>query len=385
MVFFIFIFFLLLLIYCIIIDYYRRCWVKIPEYIPVVSNAPALKISVVVAARNEEVHVSQLAQTFSQQSYPANLVQFIIVNDHSTDETLVKLSDSFSSFENVLLLTLPDDVEGKKRAIEFGIQHATGELIVTTDADCVVPPGWLGAIASFYTETGAKFIAAPVKMTSANNVLGIFQRLDFMTMQGITGASVQNKLHMMCNGANLAYPRTAFYEVNGFDGIDDIPSGDDMMLMFKIYDKYPAQVFYLKNKFTIVETPAESSLKDFFNQRIRWASKAVHFRDKKIFYVLLLTWLVNAGFLVLTTLCFLNYRLWWLLLLMFCMKVLVEYPFVNSIAAFFNERKLLKFFPLLQPLHIFYIVISGWLGRFGTYEWKTRKIKNKGATDPSKL
>lgn len=385
MVFFIFIFFVLLLIYCLIIDYYRRRWKQIPEYIAADGIAPEVKISVIVAVRNEENNVPRLAQNFSQQSYPTNLVQYIFINDHSTDETLARLNEAFSSFNNVMILSLPDNVEGKKHAIAYGIQHATGELIVTTDADCVVQPDWLYILSSFYLETGAKFIAAPVKMISRNNLLGIFQRLDFMTMQGITGASVHNKLHMMCNGANLAYSRTAFHEVNGFEGIDHIPSGDDMLLMYKIFERYPSQVFYLKSIAAIVETPAESSLTNFFNQRIRWASKAVHYRDKKIFYVLLLTWLVNAGFVVLTTLCLLNYRLWWLLLLMFCIKVLVEFPFVNSIAALFNERRLLKFFPLLQPLHIIYIVVSGWFGRFGTYEWKTRKIKNKGAVTPSKL
>lgn len=43
----------------------------------------------------------------------------------------------------------------------------------------------------------------------------------------------------MCNGANLAYERKAFNEVNGFAGVDHIASGDDMLLMHKIGKQYP--------------------------------------------------------------------------------------------------------------------------------------------------
>ena len=72
--------------------------------------------------------------------------------------------------------------------------------------------------------------------------------MDFMVLQGITGAVVYKNNLSMCNGANLAYEKKAFYEVNGFAGIDHIASGDDMLLMHKIWKKYPDRVHYLKSK-----------------------------------------------------------------------------------------------------------------------------------------
>src|SRR5206468_11041876 len=110
----------------------------------------------------------------------------------------------------------------KKKAIEIAISKAKGELIVITDADCLVPLTWLSSIVKFYETFNPVFIAAPVTFYEEDNFLKVFQSLDFMTLQGITGASVYKKFHQMCNGANLAYQKKIFYEVDGFRGIDKI-------------------------------------------------------------------------------------------------------------------------------------------------------------------
>jgi hypothetical protein len=178
----------------------------------------------------------------------------------------------------------------------------------------------------------------------------------------------------MCNGANLAYAKDAFVEVGGFSGIDSIPSGDDMLLMHKIALRYPDRVFYLKSRRAIVSTRSETSWKKFFHQRIRWASKADRYDDKRIFRVLLLVYGVNLLFLVMAVAAF--WDRWWgfLLLVLLVAKTMIEYPFVSNVATFFDQRKLMAYFPLLQPLHILYTLIAGWLGKFGSYRWKGRTI-----------
>jgi hypothetical protein len=253
-------------------------------------------------------------------------------------------------------------------------------LIVATDADCVAGPDWLLVLAALYERRGAKFIAAPVRIGGAaaaerpHSLLEIFQTLDFITLQGITGAAVHKRIHSMCNGANLAYPREVFFEVGGFQGIDQLPSGDDMLLMHKIYLKYPERVFFLKNRQAIVTTRPEASWKGFFHQRIRWASKADQYDDKRIFWVLLLVYFVNVLFFALAIAAFWNP--WWgfVLLVLLVAKTVVEYPFVGEVARFFDQRRLMVYFPFLQPAHIVYTLIAGWLGKFGSYRWKDRKI-----------
>ena len=189
----------------------------------------------------------------------------------------------------------------------------------------------------------------------------------------------------MCNGANLAYTKKAFEEVGGFAGIDNIASGDDMLLMHKIYKQWPQKVMFLKSKDAIVYTAPVNSIKEFFNQRIRWASKADKYADKRIFVVLVLVYLINVVLLFLPILTIfnpeklsiINYQfsiinLWLLLLLI---KTTVELIFLYPVAKFFGKQSMLLMFPLMQPFHIIYTVIAGWLGKFGSYSWKERKVK----------
>lgn len=179
----------------------------------------------------------------------------------------------------------------------------------------------------------------------------------------------------MCNGANLAYEKKVFYEVGGFTGIDNIASGDDMLLMNKIAQKYPQQLGFIKSPAAIVTTLPAQNWKLFFQQRIRWASKATHYKQRAIFMVLLLVYLTN-----LFILCFLVMASWQkfalVLFLLLCVtKFFMELFFVKEVATFFQQQRLIPWLLFLQPLHILYIVSSGLLGQFKSYDWKGRKLK----------
>lgn len=349
------------------------------EYAPGNMMIPNTRFSIIIPARNEADNIGALLKSISNQTYPRDLFEVIVVDDHSTDQTAAIVSQ----FEGVRLVQLKEDRINsyKKKAIETGIAAAKNEWIVCTDADCIVKPEWLQVLVSFIGDRQPVFVAAPVSFTAADSkdkkdsVLYIFQALDFLTLQGITAASVAGKKHNMCNGANLAYKREVFYEVDGFRGIDNIASGDDMLLMHKIWKRYPDQIGYLKSKEAIVETEAAPTWKAFFNQRIRWASKATSYDDKRIFIVLLLVYLFNCSFLALLVLSVFNIVYLYAFLILIVLKTLVEISFVARVSRFFNRQHLLKYFLFFQPLHIGYTIISGFLGTFGSYEWKGRKVK----------
>ena len=363
--------------YSTLILYYWQSWKAIPDPIAIGFNIskqiPSTSVSIIIPARNEEKNIGRLLKSLQEQTYPTELFEIIVIDDHSTDKT----AEIVAQFAGVKLLQLKEDTINsyKKKAIETGIAAASGELIITTDADCIPTRSWLQTIISFKEKTNAGFIVAPVVFECTNEPVQIFQALDFMVLQGITGASVTKKLLSMCNGANLAYEKTLFYQVQGFDGIDHIASGDDMLLMHKIARKFPDRVYYLKSKDAIVNTQPMLTWKDFFNQRIRWASKATHYDDKRIFGVLLLVYLFNFSFLVLLVAGVWLPVYWLALAGLWIGKTIVELPFVYSVAGFFNKQSLLKYFFFFQPLHIFYTILSGLLGQFGKYEWKGRKVK----------
>jgi cellulose synthase/poly-beta-1,6-N-acetylglucosamine synthase-like glycosyltransferase len=371
---------LLFINYAVLIIYYRQSWISIPTFTPKENNIPATKISIIIAARNEEQNIADCLDSIKNQSYPAHLFEVLVVDDHSTDNT-PKIISGYHA-QNVHLVSLKDFVTAskinayKKKAIEIAIQQSTGELIVTTDADCIVPPNWLQTIASFYEEKKPAFIVMPVSINCTNKFIEIFQALDFMTLQGITGASVHKKFHSMCNGANLAYTKKVFNEVDGFKGIDSIASGDDMLLLHKIFERYPNDIAYLKTAAVIVQTQPVQTIAQFFNQRIRWASKADKYDDKRIFTVLLLVYFFNVLiFLLAMGAAFFTFTFAYYLLGILVGKILFELYFLYPVAQFFNKQIILWWFPVAQPFHILYTIIAGWLGKFGSYHWKERKVR----------
>jgi cellulose synthase/poly-beta-1,6-N-acetylglucosamine synthase-like glycosyltransferase len=387
---------ILTILYTTLIIYYRFAFTSIPtiNYSTIQPFNHSTQLSIIIPARNEEANIENCIQSILQNNYPTHLFEIIVVDDHSEDNT-ANIIKKYAA-QNVKLISLKDFITDKinsykKKAIEVAIAQASGTLIITTDADCIVPKTWLQTIASFYEEKKPAFIAAPVLIDCGWKFIQIFQSLDFMTLQGITAAVVHKKQMTMCNGANMAYERAAFYEVGGFAGIDNIASGDDMLLMHKIYKQYPDSVLFLKSKEAIVKTAPVNTIKQFFNQRIRWASKADKYDDKRILPVLILVYFFNCLMLVLPIVGLFNNGQYTILLtadklfniqcsmlglwlFIFTIKIAAELFFLFPVSSFFGKKSMLWFFPFLQPFHICYTIIAGWLGKFGKYTWKERKV-----------
>lgn len=371
----------LLFIYCGLILLYRQWFLRLPLFVKKDGILPQAKFSVIIPARNEEAGIRSCLLSVLRQQYPQDLFEVIVIDDHSTDGTADIIRDLQRGYPNLHLLDLASHVKGselnsyKKKAIELAVEQSSGAWIVTTDADCMVNERWLSVFDAFIQQHQVVFMAAPVMFTDEHSFLSTFQLLDFISLQGITAASVSAGYHTMCNGANIAYRKDVFTEVGAFKGIDQLASGDDMLLMHKIKQKYPGKLGYVYAHESIVTTAPMSDWRGFFNQRIRWASKAESYRDKSIFWTLALVYAVNLLLLVLLIWApfeeqgFAN----WLLLVI--AKTLIELSFMLPVSKFYGATKSLLWFPLMQPLHIAYTVIAGWLGKFGTYRWKGRQVR----------
>jgi cellulose synthase/poly-beta-1,6-N-acetylglucosamine synthase-like glycosyltransferase len=367
---------ILLPAYYFLIGFYEYAYRDIPAFSPDDETVPDEKISVIIPARNEEHNIARCIHSLLLQHYPPGLLEIIVVDDHSTDNTAAIIRQFEVSGVKLISLSeagLPHTVAFKKMAIQAGIDAASGSLIVTTDADCTAGPDWIKTIAAYHRTTGAVFIVAPVKIKPGRRVLSVFQSIDFAILQGITAAGVHTGFHRMCNGADLAYEREAFLSVNGFEGIDRIASGDDMLLMEKIAARYPGRIAYLNSASAIVETLPVTTWNQFFNQRIRWASKTGRYKDKRMLWVLLLVYFLNLCMAILLAGSFFNIH--WLLffLILAFYKCMIEWRFVKDVLQYFRIRQLMPLFPLFQPLHIIYTVLSGFFGIFGSYTWKERK------------
>jgi cellulose synthase/poly-beta-1,6-N-acetylglucosamine synthase-like glycosyltransferase len=366
--------------YVALIAYYRKLFKKLRPF-QVKHGSAATKFSIIIPARNEEDSIGYCIASIYSQDYPAHLFEILVIDDHSTDRTSEVITLLQKQHGTLKLIRLADEIKGKllnaykKKAIETAIPQTSGEWIITTDADCHVEKNWLRSYDCYIQEHQPALIAGPVKYINNGSFVSIFQCLDFLGMQGVTAAAVSANQHSMCNGANLAYKKEAFFEVNGFRGIDNIASGDDMLLMHKIATKFPGKLGYLFSPEGVVSTSPMPDWRRFFNQRIRWASKAEKYDDKTIIAVLVLMYFYNVLLLGLGIASFFSFSCFTLFIISLSIKTLIELSFMVSIADFYKEKKLLWWFPLMQPFHIVYMVVAGWLGKFGSYQWKGRKVK----------
>ena len=371
---------LLFSLYAALMLTYKRWFIKLKPFAPQAANPPKISFTIIIPARNEAENIEALLQSIINQNYPTDKWEVLVIDDFSTDNTAKIVKKISLTHPNIQVIELAEVLQGnqlnsyKKKAIETGIGIAKNEWIVTTDADCLAGANWLSTFNNYILEKDPVFVGAPVSFTNDGSVLQSFQCIDFMALQGITAAAVSAGLHAMCNGANLAYKKEVFFEVNGFKGIDNIASGDDMLLMNKIKEKYPEQMGYLFSQDAIMQTAPMQTLSQFINQRIRWASKGNKYKDVSVIVVLWVVLLLNISLVLLPFMAIFypSLFIFWLLLLI--LKTWIEASFAVHIAAFFSIQLHWKN-TLLQLPHILYTSLAGCLGMFGKYQWKGRLVK----------
>lgn len=334
-------------------------------------------ISVIVPFRNEEKNIARTFENLINQNYPREKFEIIFVNDSSDDRSLQVLGN-LPKQENVKIISVPNDYSAnahKKRAIRFGIENSKGEIIVSTDADCIHKKDWLKNLLNYFDEkTG--FVSGPVEFVSDEKLFSKMQRLEFAGLV-ITGAGlIGSGSPTICNAANIAYRKKVFDEVGGFVYQMSLSSGDDELLMQKIHRDTNYKIKFALDKNAIVSTEANPTVKDFYHQRKRWASKGLFYGDHLLLLKLALIFLFYLSLISQPILgIFISTTFYLTFILSFLLKIIFEYFVIKrGVDLLFNEE-ILKPFILTEILQVPYILISGFMGMFGNLTWKDRKIK----------
>lgn len=357
---------------------YRVGWTRQKKLIIPPNFTASTRISVIIPARNEAQNIEACIQSIAAQDYPESLLEIILVDDHSVDNTARLAMQAAPG--RVRVIALQEWMAGrvvnayKKEALQVGISQSRGELIVTTDGDCIAGKGWLRAHAYLFEQCQAALIIGPVSLEASGREVELFQSIDFMMMQGITVAAHQLNLGGMANGANLAFSHKAFEAVNGYEGTQQLASGDDYLLLHKMNQAFPGRIQLLHAQEAIVRTVAQKNWYSFLQQRIRWASKSGRYSDHRLTFILTWVYLFNLSLLVLGCACFWQAGWWRLLVACLLLKVISELLVLWPAASFFRKKRELFAFPIMQPLHILYIVVAGLLGMKGGYRWKGRQV-----------
>lgn len=255
------------------------------------SSTTEVNVSLIIPFRNEELNLKSLLEGLKQQDYKGGKWEVICVNDHSTDRGRQLVKTYLEKMQYLSLIDLKEH-SGKKAAIQEGINKASGELIITTDADCIHRPTWITSIVDAYIQTGADMIIGPVGIEQESGLRTILEETEQAALSSCSSGSAAVGRPVLCSGANLAYKRKLFQSIKPFDANKQIASGDDMFFLHELKKKNEGvMIHFLKNSKGLVQTKASSSWEEWLHQKVRWAAKSKHYtdRDTKLFGVFLLT------------------------------------------------------------------------------------------------
>ncbi|KAA9339346.1 glycosyltransferase [Hymenobacter busanensis] len=362
----------------------RRHWQRLPV-VPITGPADAPlpaatpTVSVLIAARNEaDTLPLLLADLNQQQGLAPGYFEVLVADDHSTDATAEAVRQfaarSAYPLRVVSLAELPDPATGKKAAVAAALATATTPWVLLTDADCRVPPHWLAAYAAPMAEPTVQFISGPV-LLEGRGLLAELQGLELAALVGVGAACIAAGAPTMCNGANLAYRRSAFAAVAGFAGNAHVPSGDDEFLLHKLAALYPQGIRFLKHPAAVVRTEAQPTLPALLNQRVRWASKWQHYQTAAPRRLALLVLGANLVLALLPLLALAWPALWPWAAAAWLLKLGADALFLSPVLGFFARRRWLWLVPLLQLVYPLYALATGLLGLRGGYRWKGRRTR----------
>ncbi len=363
-------------LYVGLVAYMRMGWGRLPVWRKPDGFVPRTRVSILVAARNEAPNIGTLIDALLAQAYPRELLEIIIIDDHSTDGTSAVVQRYAGDGVQLIVLNESEPLNSyKKKAIAKGIARATGELVVTTDADCRMGPQWLATVVAYYEQHELYMVSSPVVYSDEKNAFEEAQTLEFLYLIGLGAAGIGNRHPSTCNGANLAYRRDVFYEMGGFAGIDDLASGDDELLLHKVAERYADRIGFCKSAEAIVYTDAKPTLRELLSQRKRWASKSTKYKNKAIVALGVSIWLFNVALLAAGGLALFLPGYTTVLFCALAAKFVVEWVFLRPLVKFAGRKHLLGYLPPLTIVHVLYIVYIGLAGNWGKYDWKGRRVR----------
>jgi len=338
-----FLYFILILIFII-------GWKRIYAFVPKGNESIKSLISVVVACRNEEDHIRQLIACMAQQSNQN--FELILVNDHSTDATHNYIKAAQAQYSKIQLVDAVGN--GKKNALKEGILKAGGNLIVTTDADCLPSYHWLESIACYQRKNKCDLIICPVKLSGRDSFFTYLQVLEFTSLVASAAGAAGAGMPILCNGANLAFTKKAWMACQK-DLHPEEQSGDDIFLLESV-KKRGGKIRFLKSESAFVTTKQAGTLLDLIKQRRRWSAKSRLYTDWQLIFTALVVFTVCLFILALAVLSFNNPIFLYVFLALFFSKYLLDSIFLSAVSKFFQLNNIWGFSFLLSIFYPFYIV-----------------------------
>jgi len=328
------------------------------------------KISVIVAARNEEKHLPELLHRLAMQNYPEDCFEIIIGNDRSTDATLNILQEATSRIPNLKIVTVKEEnpeMVGKKGALTLAIEASSNPILAFTDADCLPGENWLKEI-DRHLQGKVDYLAGYSPLIISNPKLSRIKNLERASVFAVTAGSFGINWALTSTARNLAYRRELYNQVGGFKDIGHIRSGDDD-LMLQLMGRKIRKFNFMFTPESFIPSFDKEDIKTQMQLETRRGSKFKHYPasirliilDIALFYTGTIIAIIAAilGLFPLATLGFILLA-----------KILPEFLLLLTFLHKTGRKELLKSFPLAELIYVPYFLYFGIKGTFGKYKWK---------------
>ncbi|HRI31122.1 MAG: glycosyltransferase [Ignavibacteria bacterium] len=228
-------------------------------------------VSIVVPARNEESTLRECIESLIQCDYPKDNLEIIIVNDRSTDKTAEMAHSLASTYSHVKVLHLTEErsgnLRGKPGAIHHAINVAKGDIILMTDADCIVPVGWMQMMVQQFKDISIGLVASFTTIKTGS-VFAQMQCVEWVLNHTMASAGIGLKQPLGCFGNNLAIRKKAYNDIGGYEGIPFSVTEDLALLQTIIRRGW--EVRYIGDAQSTVETLPCTTFGEYVQQHHRW-------------------------------------------------------------------------------------------------------------------
>lgn len=327
-------------------------------------------VSVIVAARNEERNIRKCVNSLKNIDYPDDKFEVIIVNDRSTDSTKGIIEEEINGLKNFKIITIEEynnpNINGKAFALSNGIKEAKGEIIMTTDADCAVPIGWIKNAIKYFDKDTA-FVCG-FTMLEGKNIFTKLQAMDWLYLESISSSSAGINNALSCLGNNLAMNKDIYDSVGGYEKLK-FSVTEDLTLLNTIKKEKKYKIKYPIIPSGYVMSSACANLKELYRQKKRWfrGGTGINILGYAVgFFMLNVNVLMLCGYLLLP----LTYYFPLVFLKIFS-DFIISFPVAKSL-------KVLHIYKYFIPFQ-FYFMIYGLLLPFTfiwgyKIKWKDRKF-----------
>lgn len=336
--------------------------------------------SVLIAMRNEAENIEACLQSLTKQDYPQHLYDIHILDDRSDDDSYQIASKFAEQNENFHLHKISEDLnglQGKMNALAQGIKKTDAEIILITDADCIVPKSWIRRQVSYFDEeagmVGGLTALYPTDAISisANNtfLFGKIQALDWLFLQTIAAGSSAAGLPITILGNNFGFRKSAYQDCGGFEQIG-FSVTEDYALMKSIVKNTDWKIRHTIDPLNTIFSQPVKSVTKFLKQRKRWTQGGRSARPWAYFIVGIS---VLAHLMVLTVFAL---KVWQpITALGIGLVIGTDYFVMKRSTSIKGLEKLRKYFLLFEVFYILYLIIfSIWSFIPQRIRWKGRSL-----------